>query len=117
MISARPLDHRLSFDFAIAPGSYSLASRVRFPAWAGRLGEDHVGFGSDFDGAQVPDGIVDVAGLPRLIEAMLARKQVIESLQGTRAETVHLFNELAQRLPDHRIRDVRFKADSQRRGS
>ena len=34
------------------------------------------------------------------IDAMLARKQVIESLQGTRAETVHLFNELAQRLPD-----------------
>lgn len=36
----------------------------------GRLGEDHVGFGSDFDGATVPDGIVDVAGLPRLIEAL-----------------------------------------------
>lgn len=28
-----------------------------------------------------------------------------------------LVEELAQRLPDHRIRDVRFKADSQRRGS
>ncbi|MCC6863284.1 MAG: dipeptidase [Rhodobacteraceae bacterium] len=37
-----------------------------------RLGEDHVGFGSDFDGAIVPDGIVDVVGLPRLIDAMLA---------------------------------------------
>ena len=45
----------------------------------------------------------DIAEIRRLreqIEAMLARKQVIESLQGTRAETVHLFNELAQRLPD-----------------
>ncbi|MBC2835406.1 dipeptidase [Paragemmobacter straminiformis] len=38
----------------------------------GRLGEDHVGFGSDFDGATMPDGIVDVAGLPRLIDAMRA---------------------------------------------
>lgn len=34
------------------------------------LGEDHVGFGSDFDGAEVPDGIGDVTGLPRLIEAL-----------------------------------------------
>jgi membrane dipeptidase len=37
-----------------------------------KLGEDHVGFGSDFDGATVPEGITDVAGLPRLIEAMAA---------------------------------------------
>lgn len=36
------------------------------------LGEDHVGFGSDFDGAMVPDGITDVAGLPRLIAALAA---------------------------------------------
>ena len=36
----------------------------------GRLGEDHVGFGSDFDGATVPEGITDAAGLPRLIDAL-----------------------------------------------
>ncbi|MGB8814645.1 MAG: membrane dipeptidase, partial [Paracoccaceae bacterium] len=36
------------------------------------LGEDHVGMGSDFDGAMVPEGITDVAGLPRLVEAMRA---------------------------------------------
>ncbi len=36
------------------------------------LGEDHVGFGSDFDGAMVPDGITDVAGLPNLLAAMAA---------------------------------------------
>ena len=34
------------------------------------LGEDHVGFGSDFDGATVPEGITDAAGLPRLIEVL-----------------------------------------------
>ncbi|MEH7826994.1 dipeptidase [Gemmobacter denitrificans] len=34
------------------------------------LGEDHVGFGSDFDGAAIPDGIGDAAGLPRLIAAL-----------------------------------------------
>ncbi|HMM65053.1 MAG TPA: dipeptidase [Mesorhizobium sp.] len=34
-----------------------------------RLGEDGVGLGSDFDGAQIPSAIGDVSGLPRLIEA------------------------------------------------
>lgn len=38
----------------------------------GRLGEDHVGFGSDFDGATMPRELVDVAGLPRLLEACRA---------------------------------------------
>ncbi len=34
------------------------------------LGEDHVGFGSDFDGATVPDPIGDVMGLPVLLKAL-----------------------------------------------
>jgi len=36
------------------------------------LGEDHVGFGSDFDGAEIPEGIADVSGLPNLIAALRA---------------------------------------------
>jgi membrane dipeptidase len=36
-----------------------------------RLGEDHVGMGSDFDGATVPQGIGDVTGLPALQQAMM----------------------------------------------
>jgi membrane dipeptidase len=36
----------------------------------GRLGEDGVGFGSDFDGAIVPEALGDVAGMPRLIEVL-----------------------------------------------
>ena len=35
------------------------------------LGEDHLGMGSDFDGATVPGGITDVTGLPALQQAML----------------------------------------------
>ena len=50
--------------------------------------------------ARVDRDIAEIRGLREQIDAMLARKQVIESLQGTRAETVHLFNELAQPLPD-----------------
>ena len=33
-------------------------------------GEDHVGLGSDFDGARIPSQIGDVSGLPNLIDAM-----------------------------------------------
>ena len=36
------------------------------------LGEDHVGLGSDFDGCVLPDLIGDVAGVPRLFDAMAA---------------------------------------------
>lgn len=44
--------------------------------------------------------IAEIRALRQQIEALLARKQVIESLQGSRAETVHLFNELARSMPD-----------------
>ncbi len=37
-----------------------------------KLGEDRVGFGTDFDGAQVPDDIGDVAGLVNMRAAMRA---------------------------------------------
>jgi len=36
----------------------------------GKLGEDHVGLGSDFDGAVVPEKIGSAAGLPVLVEAL-----------------------------------------------
>jgi membrane dipeptidase len=38
----------------------------------GALGEAHVGFGSDFDGATLPAGIGDVTGLPALVGALRA---------------------------------------------
>lgn len=37
-----------------------------------RLGEDHVGLGSDYDGAIVPQDLTGVDGLPRLVDAMAA---------------------------------------------
>jgi len=39
----------------------------------GRIGIDHVGFGSDFDGAKVPTELGDAAGLPRLADALRER--------------------------------------------
>lgn len=37
-----------------------------------KLGEDHVGLGSDFDGCTVPAAIKDVTGVPRLFDALAA---------------------------------------------
>jgi membrane dipeptidase len=38
------------------------------------LGEEGVGFGSDFDGAMIPVGIGSAAGLPNLVAAMRKRQ-------------------------------------------
>jgi membrane dipeptidase len=44
---------------------------VRHVAYlAERMGVDHVAFGSDFDGAVVPDELGGVAGLPKLLDAL-----------------------------------------------
>ena len=37
------------------------------------VGAEHVGFGSDFDGANMPYGMEDVSKLPRITEAMLRK--------------------------------------------
>lgn len=44
--------------------------------------------------------IAEISSLKEQTDALLARKQVIESLQGNRAQTVTLFNELLRRVPD-----------------
>ncbi|MFW6286757.1 MAG: dipeptidase, partial [Candidatus Sumerlaeota bacterium] len=36
---------------------------------ADRIGVEHLGLGSDFDGAKMPDALGDAAGLPKLTEA------------------------------------------------
>ncbi|MBS0564594.1 MAG: dipeptidase [Proteobacteria bacterium] len=56
--------------------------RESFPGWEpvlrhldhllSHLGEDHVGLGSDFDGAEMPADLGDVAGQPRLLAALEA---------------------------------------------
>jgi membrane dipeptidase len=37
---------------------------------AGRVGIDHVAFGSDFDGATIPETLGGIAGLPKLVAAL-----------------------------------------------
>ncbi len=44
--------------------------------------------------------IDEIKRLKEQTDSLLSRKRVIESLQANRAETVHLFNELAKQVPD-----------------
>lgn len=44
--------------------------------------------------------IDEIKRLKEQTEALLSRKQVIETLQANRAEAVHMFNELARQIPD-----------------
>jgi membrane dipeptidase len=37
------------------------------------VGSDHVGLGSDFDGANMPDGLEDCSKLPKITEALLRK--------------------------------------------
>jgi membrane dipeptidase len=37
---------------------------------ADRIGVEHVALGSDFDGATIPDGVGDAAGIPRVLDAL-----------------------------------------------
>ncbi|MCB1960971.1 MAG: PilN domain-containing protein [Rhodocyclaceae bacterium] len=50
--------------------------------------------------AKLDKDIAEIKRLRSQIEALLARKQVIESLQSHRAETVHLLNELVRQTPE-----------------
>jgi membrane dipeptidase len=49
---------------------------------ADRIGAEHVGLGSDFDGATMPAELGDVAGLPRLLDALRAAGFTADELYG-----------------------------------
>ena len=48
----------------------AIVAHVRYVA--DRIGVEHVALGSDFDGATIPEELGDVAGLPRLLDALRA---------------------------------------------
>jgi type IV pilus assembly protein PilN len=50
--------------------------------------------------ASLDKEIAEIKRLREQIDALVARKQVIEALQGNRAESVHVFNELVHRMPE-----------------
>ncbi len=52
------------------------------------------------DIAKLDKEIAEIKRLREQIDALVARKQVIEALQSNRAQTVHVLNELAKRMPE-----------------
>lgn len=50
--------------------------------------------------AKLDKQIAEIRMLKEKTQDLLARKNVVESLQSNRSEAVHLFDELARRLPD-----------------
>jgi membrane dipeptidase len=46
-----------------------------------RMGVDHVAFGSDFDGAVVPDELGGASGFPRLVDALRAAGHDAEDVE------------------------------------
>jgi membrane dipeptidase len=60
----------LRADFADDPDTpiELIAEHARYIA--DRIGVEHVALGSDFDGATIPAGVGDVAGMPRVLDAL-----------------------------------------------
>jgi membrane dipeptidase len=69
IVFAAPFLRRDGADDADTPLA-TLVEHVRYAA--DRIGVEHVGLGSDFDGATIPDELGDAAGLPRLLDALAA---------------------------------------------
>jgi membrane dipeptidase len=59
-------------DFANDPDTPLAQIVVHVRHIAERAGVEHVAFGSDFDGAAIPAALGDVAGYPKLLEALAA---------------------------------------------
>ena len=60
----------LRSDFADDPDT-PIELIARHAAYvAERIGVEHVALGSDFDGATIPAAVGDVAGIPRVLEAL-----------------------------------------------
>jgi hypothetical protein len=70
--AARPPGLSTAKDFcATSPPTVSKTASQPVTTWVkSRVGEDGVGFGSDFDGAKIPAGIGNAAGLQNLVEFM-----------------------------------------------
>ena len=62
------------------------------------VGADHVGLGSDFDGATVPEGMNDISYLPRITEALLGRGYSETDIQKILGENTLRVLEEAERI-------------------
>jgi membrane dipeptidase len=61
-------------------------------------GADHVGLGSDFDGANMPDGLEDCSKLPKITEALLRKGYSEEDVRKILGENTLRIMEQAERV-------------------
>lgn len=61
-------------------------------------GADHVGLGSDFDGADMPDGLEDCSKLPKITEALLRKGYSDKDIQNILGENTLRLMEQAERV-------------------
>lgn len=62
------------------------------------VGADHVGLGSDFDGADMPDGLEDCSKLPKITEALLRKGYSEEDVRKILGENILRVMEQAERV-------------------
>lgn len=64
-------------------------------------GPDHVGLGSDFDGARMPEGMEDVTRIPKITEALLRKGYTEANIKKILGEnTLRLLSEV-ERVGSH----------------
>ncbi|MDQ1314205.1 MAG: type pilus assembly protein PilN [Pseudomonadota bacterium] len=66
--------------------------------WQGAQEERNAYLGSEI--AKLESQIVEINKIRQQTQALLERKQVVETLQSNRAEVVHLFDQMIRLLPD-----------------
>ena len=62
------------------------------------VGADHVGLGSDFDGASMPDGMEDCSKLPKITQALLDKGYSDRDIQNILGENTLRVLEQAERV-------------------
>ncbi|MGH8100754.1 MAG: membrane dipeptidase, partial [Chthoniobacterales bacterium] len=62
------------------------------------VGPDHVGLGSDFDGANMPEGMEDCTHLPQITEALMRRGYSDEDIRKILGENLLRVMEASERV-------------------
>jgi membrane dipeptidase len=79
-------------------------------------GVDHVGLGSDFDGASMPFGMEDCSLLPRLTDALLKRgyaeRDVKKILGGNLLRVLEQAERVSRQLQSEAVGPIRTKGGS-----
>ena len=77
-------------------------------------GVDHVGLGSDFDGASMPDGMEDVTRLPKITEELLRRGYTEAQVKGILGENLLRLMERVEAVAAQSRKEARYPVQALR---